>query len=231
MTSKKNIIEEYKAFINIADETLSKESEWTKLIEVYNHSQNIGLHENLDTFRLAELYAHTGNSHTAKELALELQSNIQWTQAVDTLLRKYDLIDESEPTPSTNTTVPLTKIANQFIITVKLSNTPTKLLIDTGASMTTINQSFYETIKSSSSLTYKSTQSFLTANGKVSGDIYTLKTLSIGEYVISNIDIAVLDYSSPHSSGLLGMNVLQQFKFHIDQQNNWLELEPAQPED
>jgi len=94
------------------------------------------------------------------------------------------------------------------------------LPIDTGASPTTINKNHYQEIRQSSKFSYLQKQTFLTANGKTNGEIYTVDSMVIGGRTLKNLRIAVLDFpTSEYNSGLLGMNVLQRFKFEIDQQN------------
>ena len=61
---------------------------------------------------------------------------------------------------------------------------------------------------------------FRTAGGVTMGTVYTVSEFSLGPYLLSNTQIAVLDFTmKPGVDGLLGMNVLGQFRFQIDQEN------------
>ena len=58
------------------------------------------------------------------------------------------------------------------------------------------------------------------ASGVVMGTVYSVPELSLGPYLMKNTRIAVLDFDvSRDIDGLLGMNVLGQFRFQIDQEN------------
>jgi clan AA aspartic protease (TIGR02281 family) len=128
------------------------------------------------------------------------------------------------------TSISLQKIADQFIITTELSGNDTNLLIDTGASVTTVSKEYFKSIQRRSHFSYQQKQTFLTANGETTGEIYTVDTFQIGEHRLKDIEIAVIDFpTSQHSSGLLGMNVLRNFKFEIDQVNASLTLEKTSP--
>lgn len=52
------------------------------------------------------------------------------------------------------------------------------------------------------------------------GTVYSVPELRLGSYVITNSQIAVIDFDTSRGfDGLLGMNVLGQFRFQIDQDN------------
>jgi len=62
------------------------------------------------------------------------------------------------------------------------------------------------------------TRLFNTANGYTRGDIYRTSALTLGEERIEGTNIAILDLKTMDDiDGLLGMNVLRQFHFQIDQ--------------
>ena len=57
------------------------------------------------------------------------------------------------------------------------------------------------------------------------GTVYSFPEVSLGAYLMKNIQIAVLDFDTNREiDGLLGMNVLGQFRFQIDQENTRLIL-------
>ena len=61
---------------------------------------------------------------------------------------------------------------------------------------------------------------FRTAGGVVMGTVYSVPELGLGPYLIKNTQIAVIDFDvSRGFDGLLGMNILGQFRFQIDQEN------------
>jgi clan AA aspartic protease (TIGR02281 family) len=225
---KQKIAIEYQQLIYLIDKKFSTKQQWSTLIEHYLYAKDRGLLNDENRFRLIELYLYNENESQAKAEASNLANSPEWQEKASLLLRSHLALSEDNDTnesDSSGTSIALKKIANQFIVNIELSGIKTNLLIDTGASITTITKTYYQSIKRSAIMSYMKEQKFLTANGEITGEIYRLKRLIIGEYTLENIDIAVLDYpSGQHVSGLLGMNVLRNFQFEIDQQNSQLKL-------
>jgi clan AA aspartic protease (TIGR02281 family) len=224
---QKKIIEAaYSAFILYTDKLLSEQEQWQALIDVYLHSENTGLLQEQDILRLVELYMKQGDTYLAFDYAEELAGKSQWETQLAALLPE----PQAEMQATNKTSISLQKIADQFIITTELSGNDTNLLIDTGASVTTVSKEYFKSIQRRSHFSYQQKQTFLTANGETTGEIYTVDTFQIGEHRLKDIEIAVIDFpTSQHSSGLLGMNVLRNFKFEIDQVNASLTLEKTSP--
>lgn len=227
---KEKVLKSYRAFVQELTKQLYASKQWDTLIDIYLFADSADLLLKEDQFTLIDIYFKTGDSNSAMGFAETLAEDPKWKDQVTTLLRSYGVnTTEQQPTPKSyspnGSMVALIKQNNQFIVPVTLSNNETLLLLDTGASITTISRDHFESIQRSANLTFKSRQSFLTANGKTTGEIYTADTLVIGEHNLSNIDIAVLDYpTSKSTNGLLGMNVLQQFQFLVDQDKALIEL-------
>jgi clan AA aspartic protease (TIGR02281 family) len=224
---KQQVSQQYTVVISLIEQRFSENQEWEKLIDLYLFAETKNLLSNQDILRLIELYLQIGNSHRAKSYADKLPPTREWQGKIADIFDTYQpqKVADDNALPSA---ISLEKIANQYITPILLSNTPVSLLIDTGASMTTITKTYYDTIKSLVNMRFQKDQTFLTANGETTGQIYRVNELKIGAYTIENIDIAVLDYpSSSHSSGLLGMDVLRHFKFEIDQQKNLLYLQKS----
>jgi clan AA aspartic protease (TIGR02281 family) len=100
------------------------------------------------------------------------------------------------------------------------------LIIDTGASMTTLTSESFARINHAG-FRYIGSRLFNTANGLTQGKVYRVESISLGEISIENLEIAVLDYGSAEGvDGLLGMNVLRNFRFEIDQDKELLYLRP-----
>jgi predicted aspartyl protease len=59
------------------------------------------------------------------------------------------------------------------------------------------------------------------------GEIYHADSIQLGEIKIPDLEIAVLDFEpSDGLDGLLGMNVLRNYRFEIDQDKEVLYLSP-----
>ena len=98
------------------------------------------------------------------------------------------------------------------------------MLIDTGASLTIFTPAVLE----QRGIRYQDTGRtgvFNTANGPVEAPVYTLDSLTVGDWQVNNIEIGVLDLGgSSGVDGLLGMNFLNHFQFFIDQNEDLLRL-------
>jgi clan AA aspartic protease (TIGR02281 family) len=99
------------------------------------------------------------------------------------------------------------------------------LLIDTGASMTTLSQAAFHALSTKHTFNLMGQRMFSTANGIAKGDIYRVERLKLGKFTLNGSQLAVLNFTMPAGvDGLLGMNVLAQFRFHIDQEKQLLYL-------
>jgi aspartyl protease family protein len=103
-------------------------------------------------------------------------------------------------------TVMLESRGRHFVALVKFQGRDQELLVDTGASMTTISRGLAEKLQ----LKKVSSQVFQTANGSTTADI-VLASLEIpGLLTIDSLPVAVMkDMEGP---GLLGMDVLRRVR-------------------
>lgn len=224
---KKSLIKEtYRKIISYIDTLLSNQQRSQELITTYEYAESLELLENKDIFRLAVLYLQTGDQYLAKEQLSKLPDTQKWKTQIAAIFPKEENKTPAPDNHESKQSIPLKRVASQFIVPTKISRSPTLLLIDTGASLTTINETHFNAIKRTSNLSFLRQQEFLTANGKTSGAVYIAEAFFIGEYTLENVEIAVLDFpTSSHSNGLLGMNILQKFIFQLDQENAVLILE------
>jgi clan AA aspartic protease (TIGR02281 family) len=110
--------------------------------------------------------------------------------------------------------LPLKKIGEHFIIEVSINNEPLSLLLDTGATLTMINEE-----KLSSELTLIKENIVLnTAGGEINAKLQEATTFSIGEIKLENFQIVSSTFEQKDADGLLGMNFFKKFKFKIDQE-------------
>jgi len=120
--------------------------------------------------------------------------------------------------------VALERKSNHFIVDAVLDNYEVRLMIDTGASLTVLSCSAAMTLglRESDSLQRSLIN---TANGTTEALLYRLDTMTIGEFSVSPVNIAVIENLEINGvSGLLGMNFLQHFEFRIDQKHEQLFL-------
>lgn len=97
------------------------------------------------------------------------------------------------------------------------------MLIDTGASLSAISRSTFDRLQTQSHPTFIGDVTVDTANGSVRAPRYRFRSLALAGITLRDVDMLVLD-SLPKGQGLLGMNVLGQFPFKIDQENSILLL-------
>lgn len=103
------------------------------------------------------------------------------------------------------------------------------LLIDTGASTTTLSNTTFERYFKRRDTRYLGQYTLNTANGLTQAPVYQIKNVSVGDYVLDNIAVVVLPLEHMREAeGLLGMNVLRAFDFRIDQTSATLLLSPRQ---
>jgi len=164
---------------------------------------------------------HPDAGRLASEMLAELDARQPQPDPSTTDETTSDKLAETEPASN----VSLFKQGNHYLLDAEPSNGETiRLLIDTGASLTTMTPDALR----KNNIPYKDTgevRRFSTANGFVDAPIYQLDYLVIGKWRVNDIRIAVLDLQGQgETQGLLGMNFLQHFRFFIDQQNSLLYL-------
>lgn len=119
----------------------------------------------------------------------------------------------------------LQRIGAQFLVSARLNGIhELVLLLDTGASLTSINAQKLKQL----GLLNKPGQEILlnTAGGQIRSTLVQLNSLSVGGQPIEGLSVASLEYFDGEADGLLGMDYLRHFKFVIDQSNRSLHLTP-----
>lgn len=125
-------------------------------------------------------------------------------------------------------TIPLIRRGDHFLVAAKVGKSNARLLLDTGASSTVLNQGAFERVRRSSSTRFIGRYEVNTAGGPVVAPVYQVESVNVGGYRVTDIAVIVLpidDFGG--AEGLLGMNYLRAFRFAIDQNNNQLMLSPG----
>ncbi|MDQ6964207.1 MAG: aspartyl protease family protein, partial [Mariprofundales bacterium] len=121
-------------------------------------------------------------------------------------------------------TIKLTRLRNHFLVPLQIAGQRLMLLLDTGSSLTLVPTSIansYPPEDSSSQIT------LTTANGRVSMPILVVPQLQLGQQTLQQVAVALTDnIDIPGADGLLGMNILKQFHFVIDQESATMRLTP-----
>lgn len=122
--------------------------------------------------------------------------------------------------------IPLKKMGDHFLVDFEIEGYGVvPLLIDTGASYTTLSNRLMDSLDSRFKTILMDQVDLQTANGTVAGELYQLQSVALGQFQL--VDVTVVSVPLPNlvgAEGLLGMNVLKQFKFSIDQERSLLLL-------
>jgi len=121
--------------------------------------------------------------------------------------------------------IPLSRQGEHFIVQANINNTfSVSLMLDTGASISLLSEPAFEALSQYSEVAYIKDVNLNTAGGVVTASIYQVAEFAIQGYSVSDFVFAVSPYISAGNDGLLGMNFLKAFDFHIDQSNSFLIL-------
>lgn len=179
-------------------------------------------------YALAETYLSMDDVDSAiRELEI-LQVDAEFGRKASDMLTKLLPPPPEEPEEDLPVnTIPLSTVGNHYIVSVNTGGEfNARLLIDTGASLTTLPTETLLELKRKKLAHRVGHTELKTANGFRFSPIYRLKEFQIGGYSLKNLEVAGLDMGSMESDGLLGMNVLGQFHFQINQDQNTLLLQP-----
>lgn len=175
-------------------------------------------------FALAKLYLVLGYTEEAKsELFILTDSNLYGSKAKQLL---NSIVSISEDDNSKTSSIPLFKYGNHFVVSAISSGIEMKLLIDTGTTFTVFTPRLLAEIKKKHGLTKIGKVNLLTANGEVAANLYRIKSFILGNYEITDLDVAEAATEIEGLDGLLGMNALSNYNFFIDQSDNMLSITP-----
>ena len=115
---------------------------------------------------------------------------------------------------------------NQVLVPVILgyrgNETEALLLLDTGASMTTVDREIADQLD----IRHTQKAKFMVVGGKtITADVVKLSHLEVGPFKKKNIHVGIIDHEGPSlpHKGLLGMNVLRGLEYRIDFERQFIE--------
>ncbi len=178
-------------------------------------------------FVLAESYiAANDNDSAINELEL-LQFDPELGNKANRLLTELLPPPPVESVNEPVNTVPLSGSGGHYIVNTLAGNKyDIRLLMDTGSSLTTFPTELISELRKRGQAMRIAHVELKTANGIRMAPVYRLKRFQIGNYTIRDLEVAELNLNNTNSEGLLGMNVLSQFHFFIDQNRKTLSLTP-----
>jgi len=205
---KKRLLQEKK---KVVLESYNKAKEnYFKAKQTFDHSKEKFYYE------LALMYAQRalreGKKRLAKRAKDEL-SKIIWISK-----ERLSVLRDIVKNPQTK--VKLIKRGRNYYINVLLNDKENALLhLDTGCSTTLISKKLAEKLGIKGG---EEVMSILANGTKVKGKRATMKSIKVGDQVIKNVPIIILD--APND-GLLGMSFLRYFIFQVDTKTNELILQ------
>ncbi|MBB1306905.1 retroviral-like aspartic protease family protein [Pseudoalteromonas sp. SR43-5] len=195
--------------------TLTEQQNWQAIIE----QTQIWLDYKSDNaqflYPLAYAYFQQGDLISAQATLDRMPNQHNLKSQVQTL---QAMINKAQ---SQDDFVALTPYGAHYLINTEINNNlSTELMIDTGASVTSLPTSIIEQI--SPQPLYLGDVTVNTANGQIVVKRYQIESFKVGSQIIYGFE--VLSIENTRGQGLLGMNFLSRFKFNINQQTDELEL-------
>jgi clan AA aspartic protease (TIGR02281 family) len=225
-----NVAAAVAGLVGATDKDLSGQQRWIELLGFYEFLEATDLATNTSQLRRASLYEQIGEIQHSREWLLELRENddrmnAEWTAALNLQLANSAEQPFAKDRPQHE--IPLTRRGNHYLVSAAINGaSQLALVIDTGASITTVSKARFSQIENTG-FRYLGTQLFNTPNGMTQGEIYNADSIQLGEIKIPDLEIAVLDFElSGGLDGLLGMNVLRNYRFEIDQDKELLYMSP-----
>lgn len=226
--------------IPIYEKLISKEPKyyhfWDQYALSYSNSEKYqealsirlkGLHKNpndyLQHYGLGSLYDQMGRLNDAvmeyrRSLELHPMENSIAAQRIFQITKKRVPASLENVTSDT---LSITSEHNVMFVTADINGVKGRFLLDTGASMAAI----YKNKVSKYNVTpLPAALSFETANGVIQAPL-AYGSVRLGRHDLDYVRFAVIkDSKNPNVDGIIGMNILNEFQFSIDQKAGYLTL-------
>ncbi len=208
-------------FISEVDLHYAAKGDLFELTAIYAQLEDAGLLQSKHQLAYVKAHLSQGNIAAAKALLNRLAKQSELAPDALALLSQIEsqgLADVESAKWFDSDRLTLKPRGNQFSVDLEIAGSELDLLIDTGASMTTITEKRFQRLLSDSDSSYVEQRLFNTANGIIKGSVYRVRFVRLGRFTLRDVNIAVLDFDlSEELDGLLGMNILGQFQFQINQ--------------
>lgn len=183
--------------------------EYTLLLaDAYGQQQNYTLMENA----LASLPELDPQAQAVRERAY------QKSKTADTSSNQYRYVDDTLADNSKSDRLSLIRSGDQFLVDLVFGETPVRMLIDTGASITALSARTYTRLAEQYDSDFLGVFDVNTAGGLIRAPMVTFGKVSLGNFEFRNLTVVVIPTDPfDEAEGLLGMNLLKAFDFRIDQ--------------
>ena len=223
------IVKEIKSALNqminsFHQQTLALSNEETQQLFLYAQQQ---LNEYIPiSLALANVYQQQGALQEALDALAFLPYDEQFTPRVDELqTRLRNTLAEAQLNKEG---IPLIRSGSQFLVEVQIAQVNLVLLIDTGASYTSLSQNAIARLSQESDALSDELKKVKvnTANGTTVARVFSVSTFSLADRQAEDLSVLEVNMGEhTRSDGLLGMNFLGLYHFKIDQDNALLFLE------
>jgi len=228
---QKKVASRFDNFVIDIDSSYTDQKNFLSLINLYTHINTSGLMTSTYQYRQALAHLRSGDKAFAIEQFNQLQNDSLVGELAAKALSNFTNDTGTPPVAYSSPwmgadSIALQKLGNQYAVNLENSQRDSvNLLIDTGASMTAMSRESFSSFNANGDAVEVDRRVFNTANGLVQATVFVVPELSLGPYRLKNTQIAVIEFGSSRGiDGLLGMNILGQFRFQIDQENSQLLL-------
>lgn len=157
------------------------------------------------------------DSHRARYHALIAATDTRFGRRAERMLRRLDF-------PEEGVTIPLIKQNGHYSIEAAIAGHSVSLLIDTGASITSISE-FYLQQNPGIGKPNQREITLNTAGGSYLSYLFTASELSVGNLAFINHPVAVVNLPIESSfDGVLGLDILGQYEFQLSREDSLLTL-------
>lgn len=229
-----------------ATEQLRFDRAWNLLAELLEPLVQIAPDERRYLILLAEAYAQQINAVMMENALAGLERDDPAIESIRSiLLRKQSSDDDSEDpeiaasegfdsdSNSRNVTrIQLERLGNQYTVETGIDGRPVRLMIDTGASTTAITTRAWSRLSGRIASQFIGVFKVNTAAGFIEAPMFKVKSFTMGSLSFDDISVMIIpsrmmgDDPRLTPQGLLGMNILSNYNFQIDQQSAQLLLSP-----
>lgn len=207
-----------------SEKVLADKNAVTRLVALYRQLVSLEADHTPYYLRLSYWLLQAGEPYEASQSLLGAVNDIQFESQVNELqkaISQYEMMGASVE-------IPLRQSGDHYLITVSFNAALTlDLMIDTGASKTVIKRSKSSVLLNSNAGRKKIQMN--TANGKATGQLLELEFVELGDFKFDAKEVVVMPLPNFQHDGLLGMDILSQFQFSINQEDNLLILSPKKP--
>jgi len=200
---------------------LNRSKAYKKLLTFLEKRIEIGIKTPFYLYSLAKYYIEIQNYDEAIILLKEIEYDYDYGGKAKNLLKM--ITKKINANKEYSYQLPLKKVGEHFTINAYVNETPLTLLLDTGATLTMVNEA-----KLSSLTMIKEHILLNTAGGEINAQLQEADTFSIEEIHLEKFQIVSSSFEQEGADGLLGMNFFKKFKFKIDQENALLYLSPKE---